>query len=884
MPAPETAPEALPATAEPAPPPEAPLRLRDPREWLGPGLCIALVTYMYGRFLRGEFPVSHDHPAHMFNAWLTSDVLIPSGRLSGWSELWFAGYPAGELYGPGGNLWVALFRFLTLGQLDYGATYGLAMFGLMLLIPLSTYVMGRAFFGRAVGTIAALMMVLTRGGWYDLGWFWIVEMGVWPFALGAALTVLATVALRRYLVRGGPRGLAVASLAVALAVLGHPMSLLLLGFAGPLMVIHHGLEHGRAGATRALLRAAGAASLGILLSAFWLVPFVAKSAYSQKLGEIWLTYDEAVPTALQLNLLGPEWRLAVAFAFCGLVIAVLKRQLWALYLASSSAIMLLFATATTQYDLRLFDVLSPLASIQYPRFLGFVRIFVYLLCAYGLVELWGLTRPMRQRLIALNRGARIRAVVAMLLPLLLALPLTGALVDYLEQNHWPSKGETFRTPNEVSWYADYVQAAEWVKGEMDGQPWSRVGAFGHPYDHILSTLPIYTGLPVYTGGFVPAHTYRFFFDGQRDADMLTAVGVRYVLATPGWGREHPTAVPREVFGAVHVFELPTTAPARATAVGDCQVSVAESGSDSDHLTIAVEGVTEPCRVRIHRSDFPNWKARFTSLAGGEEQALDIERITPYAASHYAAFMSVVVPANGTLQVAWEPTPSDTIGRATSGVAWFFFALLVLFSFKRQWLERLLARLPSVSPALTTWGTRAVWATAGLLVVVGTALGVGRAREASYTFDRHVSAAEKTVTRGDQEFACGPAEVGTGWTCGEGWDRIDSGLFSYVYDSRYCIFVHPSPHGDKHLTFRNVPLGRRLSGFYGLLDTSKGRGKVQMDVTVGVAPTITFETEEIGKVIGLELFTTPGPADVRISVRAERPEWRHLCFNLQVLDD
>ncbi|MFT7625111.1 MAG: putative membrane protein, partial [Myxococcota bacterium] len=400
----------------------SPLRKIPWAELAGPALVTLLVVYYYGRLLLGEFPLSHDHPAHLFNAWLTSDVLLPQGRLTGWSDLWFAGYPANELYGPGGNLWVTLFRYATFGALDYGATYGLAIFALMLLVPLSTYVLGRALLGRAAGTFAAVAMVLTRGGWYDLGWFWIVEMGVWPYALGAALTCLAIVVLRRYLQRGGPAGLALAALAIAAAVVGHPMSLLLLGLVGPLVLLHVWLENGRGDATRVLLRGASAGGLGVALTAFWLIPFVAKSAYSQKLGEIWLELPDAVPTMVQLNLLGTEWRLVLGLAVVGGILGVVRRHIWALFLVTSALAMIVFASATTHYELRLFDVLSPLASIQYPRFVGFVRILAYLLAGYGFAELLRVWTPGWQDLKRAPWTQKVRAGLLVGLPLCLLLP------------------------------------------------------------------------------------------------------------------------------------------------------------------------------------------------------------------------------------------------------------------------------------------------------------------------------------------------------------------------------------------------------------------------------------------------------------------------------
>ena len=40
------------------------------------------------------------------------------------------------------------------------------------------------------------------------------------------------------------------------------------------------------------------------------------------------------------------------------------------------------STTTIQYHFRLFDLLGNLASIQYPRFVGVVRIFMYLIAGY----------------------------------------------------------------------------------------------------------------------------------------------------------------------------------------------------------------------------------------------------------------------------------------------------------------------------------------------------------------------------------------------------------------------------------------------------------------------------------------------------------------------
>ncbi len=687
------------------------------RELAGP-LCITILVFIYyRRLLTGSFPVSHDHPAHLFNAWLTSDVLLPAGHVSGFSDLWFAGYPANDLYGPGGSLWVTLFRYLTFGLLDYGTTYGLAIFGLMLLVPMSAYVLGRAFLGRTAGFVGGMLLVMTKGGWYDLGWFWILEMGVWPFALGAAFSFIALAVTRRYLRRGGPAALAAAAVAVAAAIVGHPMSLLVVGIAGPILVVYHLLEFGRAGVTRLFVRTALAIGLAVCLCGAWLIPFLTKSAYTQKLGETWMELYDAFPVVAQLNLFGPEWRLVLGLAVVGVLIAVVRRNFAALTLATCGAAMILLASTDVLYHLRLFDVASPLAGIQYPRFVGVVRVFSYLLAGYAIRELVGFASTLAGRTVVTSWRERLRVGVAVSLPLLLCLPFAPHLISYFRESHLP-KAESVYTQRDMGWWPYFRQAADWLRDNADGEPWSRVGAFGNPYDHVFSTLPVWSGLPVYTGGYVPAHTYRFFFDGHRDAKTLRAVGVRFVLAMGDFGEKHPEAKHRETFGPIKIFELATAAPRRIT--GSCNVE--EVTVNDEEMVADVTGTNGPCRIRFHRSDFPNWQATF------DGEPLDIERTGAFRGSRYAAFMSVLVPGDGRVAIRWESTRGDIAGMVFSA-----FGLLVLLglgvaAWRPSWFAFLDRLVPVPGSRMRVWASRSVWATTALVVVIALAVAIARAQE------------------------------------------------------------------------------------------------------------------------------------------------------------
>ena len=835
-------------------------------EVFGPLTIICSVIALFPELAMGHFPVSHDHPAHMFNAWLTADKLLPSGDMRGWTDLWFAGYPANELYGPGGNLWVSAIRWLTFQQLSFGATYGLSLLLLLLMLPLSTYALGRAWFGPIAGTFAGLLLAFTRGSWYDLGWFWILEMGVWPFALGAAITLLSMIAFRRYLRRGGPRGLAVAATSFALAIVGHPMSLLLLGFAGPVIMAFVVLEQKGERVFAVTRRAAGAALLGTSLCAAWLVPFIAKSAYTQKLGEIWFELHEVLSELLQLDLYGAEWRLVLALSIVGVFVAIIRRQVWVLCLTVISLLMLLFSTTTIQYHLRLFDVLGNLASIQYPRFVGVVRIFMYLIAGYAVSVGWA---GIRQRWDLTSRAGRYKNPVAIAL-LVLAIPLCAPIPKYLGHNHMPDD-ETLVTENELGWWEDYLSAAEWIRDKP-----GRIAAFQDPSEHVFATLPIFTGQSVYTGGFVPAHTYRFFFEDQRNTSWLPTLGVKWVLSLGPWRSAPGTSELRKSFGRIRIYELAgNVRPPISIRDGDCKAhSVHFSESQ---VVVSVTDVKSPCRVVIHRSDFPNWHAAFN----GREVAIERASVVPQTS--YSPFMSVWASKAGTLDIRWKPVTSDTVGKWVAVFGWIWLLALAVFSIRRQWWLDLKSRAAML---LVHQKNRLEWAARialVLTVVFGLSAAVQRSQETHYTLDRHLDEAESGILVKGEVDACRPSRAGRGWNCGEKWDLIRSGLFSYIYDSRYCIYAHPSPRGPKVIRFKDVPLRSRLSGFFGLLDSSQGRGDVHFSVAVGDNPPIRYRASKIGELKGFELVTREGTDDVEFQIEADKPAWRHFCFNAQVID-
>ena len=51
----------------------------------------------------GRPVLSQDHTVHMFRAWHFFTKELLRGHLTGWSDYWFAGWPAGQDYPPGAD-------------------------------------------------------------------------------------------------------------------------------------------------------------------------------------------------------------------------------------------------------------------------------------------------------------------------------------------------------------------------------------------------------------------------------------------------------------------------------------------------------------------------------------------------------------------------------------------------------------------------------------------------------------------------------------------------------------------------------------------------------------------------------------------------------------
>lgn len=127
------------------------------RSWVWVGIVSAASLIILGvlqpqLLLEANTPSGGDMGAHVFGPAYLRDVLLPSGRLMGWSQDWFAGFPVFYFYFPLPSLVIV---FLDL-FLPYGTAFKLVTVMGLVGLPPAVAFMTRSFgFSRAIASVTA---------------------------------------------------------------------------------------------------------------------------------------------------------------------------------------------------------------------------------------------------------------------------------------------------------------------------------------------------------------------------------------------------------------------------------------------------------------------------------------------------------------------------------------------------------------------------------------------------------------------------------------------------------------------------------------------------------------------------------------------------------
>jgi len=211
-------------------------------------------------------PTGGDLGAHLWGPAQLRDHLLPS--LSGWSTEWFGGFPAYLVYMPV----PALFVLATALVAPYGVALKVVVALSAVALPAAAWGFGRL--SRLTQPTALLFSVASLIFLFDDSTFkfggTIVSslLGEYGYALGllfglVALGLLETVLARQVSLRW------LASLMIALSILCHPVTGLMVVLGGCFLMVSHGVQSGWTPVRRAL----PVVLFGCGVTAFWVIPF-----------------------------------------------------------------------------------------------------------------------------------------------------------------------------------------------------------------------------------------------------------------------------------------------------------------------------------------------------------------------------------------------------------------------------------------------------------------------------------------------------------------------------------------------------------------------------------------------------------------------------------
>lgn len=274
--------------------------------WLTVGAVVATVVGILQPHLvlSDSTPTGGDMGAHVLGPAFLRDFLLPSGTVIGWSDSWFAGFPAFYFYFPLPSIVIVLLDVL----LPYGVAFKIVTTLGLIATPVASYYLARSMelprviassAGVAGGAFVLIESFTIYGG--NVASTMAGEFSFsWSFALG--LTYLG---LTMRAIRDDRRLLPLAALALGLTALAHVITTIMFVIASLPMLFW------RQGA----LRVVTTWVWGFFVSAFWSLPLLRSIGYTADMAWSPLRrWDEIFPTEVWILAIpaavGLGWALA----------------------------------------------------------------------------------------------------------------------------------------------------------------------------------------------------------------------------------------------------------------------------------------------------------------------------------------------------------------------------------------------------------------------------------------------------------------------------------------------------------------------------------------------------------------------------------------------
>ena len=245
---------------------------------VGGATIFLLLTLHPELILRNNTPTGGDMGAHVWGPAFLRDHLLNHFRLAGWSMDWYAGLPVYRYYMVVPALFIVALNLLV----PYGIAIKIAAVIGILTLPFCSWLFGR--FARFAYPIPEMLAIASTIFLYDEsftiygGNIASTMAGEFSFSISLSLSILGFALVARGLETG--KYLASGSIVVALSALSHGIVLLFV-FGGVALMLLFWIQSKTDGIRDNAAVAFGVKIIGlaVLLSAFWVIPFVTSHAY-----------------------------------------------------------------------------------------------------------------------------------------------------------------------------------------------------------------------------------------------------------------------------------------------------------------------------------------------------------------------------------------------------------------------------------------------------------------------------------------------------------------------------------------------------------------------------------------------------------------------------
>jgi hypothetical protein len=258
----------LPPPAPPAPPAKAfGLTLEGWASLLIVGSCVGFVFTQLGpgNLFSDTTPAGGDMGAHVWGPAFLRDHLLPSGRLTGWTQDWYSGFPAYHFYMVLPSLAIALLSYL----IPYGVAFKLVAVSGLVTLPVCAWAYGRLtrlpFPVPPLLAVAATLFLFDRSFSIYGGNIASTLAGEFAFSISLSFAVLYLGVLGRGLENGKHR--VAAAVLLALTALCHLIPLIF-AVAGTVIWFVLTLGWGRLKPKLAVGLTASAGAVALLLVSF----------------------------------------------------------------------------------------------------------------------------------------------------------------------------------------------------------------------------------------------------------------------------------------------------------------------------------------------------------------------------------------------------------------------------------------------------------------------------------------------------------------------------------------------------------------------------------------------------------------------------------------